>query len=103
MPETEEATTAVDPTIDTFAMAVDFKNGLKVDIEVKFPKGNGIAAIHAFQRLGSQEGLIGLLEALSYDQSVQERLDSLGLAIEQDEEEDDPDDGFEDEGNDEDE
>ncbi|QNJ56022.1 hypothetical protein SEA_RASPUTIA_132 [Microbacterium phage Rasputia] len=103
-----------DPTIDTFSLNVDFANGRKVEISVKFPKGNGMAAIHAFERLGTQQGLVSLLEALSYDQSVQKTLDEAGLTIVDEDfdddsdtdadvfgDEDTPDDGFDDEVTDE--
>lgn len=91
MSEPVETTATENPTIDNFSMNVDFENGLQVGISVTFPKGNGMAVIHAFQKLGQQAGLIGLLEALSYDQSVQEKLDELGLSVDGDEDLDDDD------------
>lgn len=82
------ATESPAPEVDTFSLTVDLGDE-RVVIKVDYPKGRGVAAVAALSKMGSNAGLIGLLDAMRGDPSVDAKIDELGLVF--DDEDDDED------------
>lgn len=73
----------------SMTLNVDFENGQKVTFDITYPKDHGLSVAMAIHRLGTGEGIMGLLQALSDDPSVAKRLDEMSVGFDDDDEEGD--------------
>lgn len=64
---------------ESFTLNFSFENGVGVDMELTYPTGQAIAAIHAITQAAEQRYLMGLLSELRDDPSVAKRLEDSGL------------------------
>lgn len=71
-----------------FELEINFEHGEEVKIVCTYPKGKAIAAIHALRKMGTTQGIAGLLKANQDDPSVAESLVKAGISFDDDDDED---------------